>query len=60
MNEIVIDKTGLDVENLDLENAVKIIYKVDDTEYIIKHLTDLNNFELKTGRKEANWSTSKF
>ena len=47
MNEIVIDKTGLDVENLDLENAVKIIYKVDDTEYIIKHLTDLNNFELK-------------
>lgn len=47
MNEIVIDKTGLEVENLDLENAVKIIYKVDDTEYIIKHLTDLNNFELK-------------
>lgn len=47
MNEIVIDKTGIDIAESDLNNSVKIIYKIDDKDEIIKHLTKLNNYELK-------------
>lgn len=47
MNEIVIDKTGIDIAESDLNKSVKIIYKVDDKDEIIKHLTELNNYELK-------------
>lgn len=47
MNKIIFDKTGIEVSDINLENAVQIVYTLDDKDEIIKHLTELNKYELK-------------